>query len=154
MDDESPGDAVVPLEPSEREDILADLGDLEVFKTLLEPTGLRGIVVDCEDCEETHYFSWELMRANLQHLLDTGRTRRHEPPFRPDAKKYVTWDYARGYSDGVMAVADAEDDGLDTDYGDPLGRGRPGDLSDDDLSDDDGVNDDFAGGIAGSDGSR
>jgi hypothetical protein len=71
--------AGAPLTPAEREDVLADLEDLEVFQTLLEPRGVRGIVVECEDCGESHFFGWELMRSNLRHLLDVGRTRVHEP---------------------------------------------------------------------------
>lgn len=95
-----------PLDPAERQDVLSDLEDLEVFETLLAPRGLRGVVVDCEDCREPHYFSWDLMRANLRHLLDVGQTRVHEPAFQPDPTHYVSWDYARGYVDGVMSSVD------------------------------------------------
>ena len=35
--------------------------------------GVRGLVVDCEDCGEPHYFGWDLLRGNLRHLLDEGR---------------------------------------------------------------------------------
>jgi hypothetical protein len=96
------------LTPDEREDILADLEDLEVFQTLLEPRGVRGLVVDCDDCQEPHYFAWELLRANLRHLLDEGQARVHEPAFSPDPAEYVSWDYARGFADGVLDAA--EDD--------------------------------------------
>ena len=41
-----------PLTAQERDDIVADLEDLDVFQALLEPRGVRGLVVDCEDCEE------------------------------------------------------------------------------------------------------
>jgi len=95
-----------PLSPDEREDVLADLTDLDVFRTLLEPRGVRGLVVDCEDCQEPHYFSWDLLHGNLRHLLDAGQTRVHEPAFSPDPAQYVTWDYARGYSDGVLEGAE------------------------------------------------
>jgi len=27
-------------------------------------------VVDCEDCQEPHYFGWDLLHGNLRHLLD------------------------------------------------------------------------------------
>jgi hypothetical protein len=98
-----------PLSLGEREDVLADLEDLEVFQTLLEPRGVRGLVVDCDDCEEPHYFSWELLRGNLRHLLDAGQTRVHEPAFSPDPAEYVSWDYARGFADGVLeSVEDAD----------------------------------------------
>ena len=64
-----------PLSPTEREDVLADIEDLDVFQALLSPRGVRGIVVECSDCGESHYFGWDLMRSNLRHLLDVGRTR-------------------------------------------------------------------------------
>ncbi len=91
-----------PLSPSERQDVLDDLGDLEVFEALLSPRGVRGLVVDCEDCRIPHYFSWDLLRANLNHLLSAGRTRVHEPAFDPDPNEYVSWEYARGYADGTQ----------------------------------------------------
>jgi hypothetical protein len=93
-----------PLTAAEREDIVADLEDLEVFQTLLEPRGVRGLVVDCEDCDEPHYFAWDLLRGNLRHLLDEGLPRVHEPAFAPDPSDYVSWDYARGFADGVLTA--------------------------------------------------
>lgn len=99
-----------PLSPRDREDILIDLEDLEVFQTLLEPRGVRGLVVDCLDCEAPHYFEWELLRANLRHLLDAGGTRVHEPAFDPDPADYVSWEYAQGFADGVLDSAEREDD--------------------------------------------
>ena len=66
-----------PLTPTEREDVLADIEDLDVFQALLAPRGLRGIVVECADCGESHFFGWDLMRSNLRHLLEVGRTRVH-----------------------------------------------------------------------------
>ncbi|HVE64433.1 MAG TPA: DUF5319 domain-containing protein [Mycobacteriales bacterium] len=96
-----------PLSPAEREDVLTDLADLEVYRTLLEPRGVRGLVVDCEDCHEPHFFGWDLLRGNLRHLLDVGQTRVHEPAFAPDPADYVTWDYARGFADGVLDEAEA-----------------------------------------------
>ena len=91
-----------PLSPQEREDVLADLADLEIYQTLLEPQGVRGLVVDCEDCQLPHYFSWDLLRGNLRQLLDAGQTRVHEPAYNPDPAHYVSWEYARGYTDGVQ----------------------------------------------------
>ena len=91
-----------PLLPDAREGVLVDLEDLEVFEVLLAPRGVRGLVVDCLDCQEPHYFAWELLRANLRQLLDVGTTRVHEPAWAPDPDAYVSWDYARGFADAVM----------------------------------------------------
>lgn len=97
------GDAVAdPLSESERQDVLEDLTDLEVYQALLAPIGVRGLVIECEECREPHYFDWDLLRGNLRHLLDSGTPRVHEPAFNPDPEHYVSWDYARGYCDGVQ----------------------------------------------------
>lgn len=98
-----------PLSVEERAGVLDDLAELEVFRTLLEHTGVKGIVVDCPDCDEEHHVDWALMQANLRQLLDEGQTGRHEPPFDPDPDEYVSWDYASGYADGVAARAEAEE---------------------------------------------
>jgi len=90
-----------PLNDAEREDVLEDLADLEIYQALLGPVGVRGLVIECEDCHEPHYFDWDLLGANLRHLLESGRPRVHEPAFDPDPEHYVTWEYARGYADGV-----------------------------------------------------
>lgn len=100
--DDDTDQASPPLTPLEREDVLEDLEDLEVFEVLLTPRDIRGLVVDCEDCREPHYFAWDLLRGNLRHLLDSGISRVHEPAFAPDPSKYVTWDYARGFADAAL----------------------------------------------------
>ena len=104
-------EAVEPLAPHEREGLVVDLEDVEVFAALLGARDVDGIVVDCDDCEEEHYFGWDLLRANLRHLLDAGSPRVHEPAFDPDPTRYVSWDYARGFADGILADADPDDPG-------------------------------------------
>jgi hypothetical protein len=109
-----------PLSPQDREEILVDIEDLEVFQTLLEPRGVRGMLVDCAECEEQHYFEWELLRANLRHVLDVGSIRVHEPAYQPDATHYVTWDYGQGFVDGVLSASDGAGDDPGPDVaGDP-----------------------------------
>src|SRR5687767_11565845 len=61
-----------PLTEDERQDVLEDLSDLEIYQALLSPTGIRGLVIECEDCHEPHYFDWDLLRGNLRHLLSSG----------------------------------------------------------------------------------
>lgn len=92
----------VPLDPAEREQVLSSLEDVEVFEALLAPRGVRGIVAHCDDCDAPHVFGWDLLRANLRHLLDTGTTRLHERAHAPDPARYVSWDYARGFADASL----------------------------------------------------
>ncbi|HET8659684.1 MAG TPA: DUF5319 domain-containing protein [Micromonosporaceae bacterium] len=104
-------DDLEPLSAAERQDVLEDLADLEVYQALLSPAGIRGLVIECEDCHEPHYFDWDLLRGNLNHLLSSGRPRVHEPAYDPDPDHYVTWEYARGYADGVHdALAETAED--------------------------------------------
>lgn len=96
-----------PLSEADRQDVLEDLADLEVYQALLGPVGIRGLVIECDECHEPHYFDWDLLRSNLRHLLDSGLPRVHEPACDPDPEHYVTWEYARGYCDGVQdTIAD------------------------------------------------
>jgi Family of unknown function (DUF5319) len=93
--------AAPPLNADERADVEADLAELAEFRAALEPSGVRGIAVDCADCGEQHFFGWDLMTANLHALLGEGRTHVHEPAYAPDYEAYVSWDYARGYTDAL-----------------------------------------------------
>lgn len=93
-----------PLTEEERADVSADLAELQEFQATLGPVGVAGITVECGDCGEQHYFAWDLMRANLLALLGEGRTHVHEPAYAPDQDAYVSWDYARGYTDAVSAL--------------------------------------------------
>jgi hypothetical protein len=101
-----------PLTEANRQDVLEDLADLEVYQALLGPMGIRGLIIQCDDCRDVHYFDWDLLRANLRHLLTSERPRIHEPAFNPDPDAYVSWEYARGYADGVHdTLAEAEEPG-------------------------------------------
>ncbi len=94
-------DPVEPLTEQDRREIAADLAELAEFEAALSPHGILGIVVDCGDCGEQHFFSWALMAANLRSLLGNGRTGVHEPAAEPTPDAYVTWDYARGFTDAL-----------------------------------------------------
>ena len=97
------GSTRTPLPPDDREEVLSDLEDVEVFEALLAPRGVRGVVATCAECDEPHYFTWDLLRDNLRHLLDAGTTPVHEPADAPDPSDYVSWDYARGFADATLA---------------------------------------------------
>lgn len=96
-----------PMSDDERSELLADLADLGIYQELLEPRGVRGIVVDCVDCEEPHFHEWHLLRASLEQLLGDGKMRPHEPAFAPNPMDYVSWDYCRGFADGIGANENA-----------------------------------------------
>ncbi|MEP6852439.1 MAG: DUF5319 family protein [bacterium] len=106
-DDQDPTDLLDPVDPpaplteSERADVAADLRELQEFAAALAPRGIRGVVVDCTDCGEPHYFSWALMEVNLRTLLGVGTANAHEPAVDPDPSGFVSWDYARGYTDAL-----------------------------------------------------
>ena len=93
--------------PEDEHDIRADLADLERMRVAFADQGIKGVVIACPDCGEDHYYEWDLLRENLEHLISTGEQRTHEPAFDVDEDDYVDWEYARGYVDAV------EDLGLD-----------------------------------------
>ena len=97
----------IPLPPEERESVEADLEDLAAMRGVFETQGAKGVVISCSECGSNHYYGWDLLRESLEHMLDTGEPRMHEPAFQPREDDYVVWDYGKGYVD---ALADA---GLD-----------------------------------------
>ena len=93
-----------PLSEDERESVEADLEDLDAMRTVFETQGAKGVVIACTECGANHYYGWELLKESLEHMLDTGEPRVHEPAYQPREDDYVVWDYGKGYVD---ALADA-----------------------------------------------
>jgi Family of unknown function (DUF5319) len=92
------------LTAEERRGVEADLVDLGAMRVLFEPRSVKGVVIACQDCGSNHFYEWELLRDNLQHMLETGEPRMHEPAFDIVEDEYIQWDYGKGYVD---ALADA-----------------------------------------------
>lgn len=97
-----------PLSDDERDALSQDLTDVDMLKDLLGPRGIKGAVFYCPDCDEDHYLAWDLLRGNLEELLNEGESPAHEPAFDPDPREYVSWDYARGYLDGYETFEQEE----------------------------------------------
>ena len=104
LDDDALGETTRPLPADERESVEADLQDLSGMRVVFESQGAKGVVINCTDCGMNHYFGWELLQESLEHMLQTGEPRMHEPAFAPNEEDYIAWDYAKGYLD---ALADA-----------------------------------------------
>ena len=90
-----------PLEGAEARDVRADLDDLAAMRALFAGQGVKGVVIDCPDCGENHFYEWELLRENLEYLLRSGEPRMHEPAFDVREDEYIEWDYGRGYVDAL-----------------------------------------------------
>jgi uncharacterized protein DUF5319 len=90
-----------PLSSDERESVEADLADLESMRGVFQPQGAKGVVIACTECGANHYYGWELLRESLEHMLETGEPRMHEPPYEPREDEYVVWDYGKGYVDAL-----------------------------------------------------
>jgi hypothetical protein len=103
IEDEYEGEPV-PLDEHESALVKQDLVDLASFEATFAAEGYRGVSVYCHDCAEEHYYPWELLRGNLELLLQTGETPVHEPAFAPDPDQYIPWEYARGYVDALSDV--------------------------------------------------
>ncbi len=96
-DDEQP----VELTPDERADVEADLDDLGAMRSIFAVQGVKGVVIACQDCGANHFYEWELLRDNLEHMLETGEPRMHEPAFDIQEDEYIQWDYGKGYIDAL-----------------------------------------------------
>jgi hypothetical protein len=92
------------LTPDERRDIAADLQDLGAMRAVFQTQGVKGVVIACQDCGSNHFYEWELLRENLEHMLQFGEPRMHEPAWNIAEDDYIQWDYGKGYVD---AIADA-----------------------------------------------
>jgi hypothetical protein len=89
------------LSPQERKDIEADLEDLSSMRAAFAPHGVKGVVIACQDCGSNHFYEWDLLRDNLENMLDSGAPRMHEPAFDIREDEYVQWDYGKGYVDAL-----------------------------------------------------
>lgn len=97
-DDEREGTG---LERDEEENVRADLADLSGMLQVFNPQGVKGVVIACPDCGENHFYEWELLKENLEHMLRTGEPRMHEPAFEVREDEYIQWDYGKGYIDAL-----------------------------------------------------
>lgn len=111
--EEEPEDAAPrPLDREERESVQADLQDLSSMRSVFEPQGAKGVVIACSECGANHYYDWELLRESLEHMLQTGEPRMHEPAYEPREDDYVIWDYGKGYVDALADVGVDGDGGM------------------------------------------
>ena len=94
-------EVVEPLSAEERQAVLRDLAQTREFKLVLEPRGILGINFLCEDCEEVHYYDWDIMITNMIASLQGELPPVREPSAEPNPRAYVPWDYALGYLDGL-----------------------------------------------------
>jgi predicted nucleic-acid-binding Zn-ribbon protein len=92
---------VFSLEPAEEDDVRADIDDLAGMRQVFGAQGVKGVVIACPDCGENHFYEWELLRENLEHMLRFGEPRMHEPAFEVREDEYIQWDYGKGYIDAL-----------------------------------------------------
>jgi hypothetical protein len=101
MEHEADADEPIDLSPDERADIEADLHDLGAMRVLFATQGVKGVVIACQDCGANHFYEWELLKDNLEHMLEAGEPRMHEPAFDIQEDEYIQWDYGKGYIDAL-----------------------------------------------------
>ena len=109
MEDERDDQEPSELTHDERADIEADLDDLAAMRTMFSPQGVKGVVIACQDCGANHFYEWELIRDNLEHMLESGEPRMHEPAFDIVEEEYIQWDYGKGYIDALADTGLAPD---------------------------------------------
>lgn len=100
LDEDEP---LPPLSEAEKKHIEEDLRLVQRFKKVLQPRGINGIFFLCEDCNEEHYYDWDIMLENIRATLNGELSPVHEPSLNPNTQAYVPWDYCLGYLDGLEA---------------------------------------------------
>lgn len=90
-----------PLSPEERVAVIQDLSHVRDAQRHLKPRGILGVSFLCEDCDQVHYYDWEIMEQNMIATLNNQLPPVHEPSANPSFEAYVPWDYAMGYLDGL-----------------------------------------------------
>ena len=101
LDPDEFDESVPPLSPDEVQALREDLKNVRDFRKLLEPRGVRGVAMLCEDCEENHFYDWDIIESNIQTMLNNELVPVHEPSAQPNPHDYVTWDYCLGYADAI-----------------------------------------------------
>ena len=99
-----------PLDAQEAENVRADIEDLDGMRRTFQGHGVKGVAMPCEHCQSNHFYEWELIQENLEHMLQTGESYTHEPAFDVREDEYILWDYGKGY---IHALADT---GLEPDH--------------------------------------
>lgn len=98
-----PDEPAPPLSDEERTHITQDLALVARFREELTPHGILGVFFLCEDCDDLHYYDWDIMAANMAASLRGELAPVHEPSMEPDVDAYVPWEYAVGFLDGLNA---------------------------------------------------
>lgn len=101
MENDPDPDEPIELTPDERADVEADLHDLAAMRVVFATQGVKGVVIACQDCGSNHFYEWELLKDNLEHMLEAGEPRMHEPGFDIREDEYIQWDYGKGYIDAL-----------------------------------------------------
>ena len=94
-----PDDPSHLLDPDEPFEPLTDEERVEVAEDL-DAVRLWGVCMQCEECEEMHYYNWDVLEAHYHLLLAGEQSPVHEPEFSPDPSRYAPWDYCAGFVDG------------------------------------------------------
>lgn len=97
-----------PLNEHERLIVREDLADVELAQAILEPRGIVGQVIRCDECQRDHHYPWVILRANLRQLLEHGTATPHGNPAPLDLEAYATRDYCRGFIDSITRMLDSE----------------------------------------------
>ena len=90
---------VMPLTDDDRIAIIHDLALVQKFASILGPRGIDGIFFLCEDCQENHFYEWDIMAANMRATLEGELAPVHEPGAEPDPSRYC-----------LLYTSDAADD--------------------------------------------
>lgn len=96
-----PEEPMEPLTDQERTEVREDLGLVQRFRQVMGPAGFEGVCRMCEDCDEMHYYPWDVLEAHYRSLLNDELSAVHEPAFDPNVDAYAPWEYCVGFIEGM-----------------------------------------------------
>lgn len=91
-----------PLSEEERVEVSEDLTAVRAFRAAMAPDGFLGVCMTCDDCQEMHFYTWDVLEGHYLTLLQGKESPVHEPEYAPDVERYVPWEYCAGYTDAKM----------------------------------------------------
>lgn len=91
----------LPATEEEKRTLREDLKLLRDFRNLLEKKGIRGVMIFCDDCEDPHYYDWNIIESNIQLMLSDLPMPVHEPSLNPNPEAFATWDFCLGYREAA-----------------------------------------------------
>src|SRR5699024_8133995 len=101
IEDDEHAEQVGPLTADARFALTRDLELVQESARHLSPRIIDGRSKFSEDCEAPHFREGDIIAASTKSMLNDELSAVHEPGAEPDPNRYVPWEYAVDFIDGM-----------------------------------------------------